>query len=42
MDKIYKELQIEIINLQSDVIRTSAFSDPFDDGYNDPNLDFGN
>ena len=39
--KQYEELLIEIINIQEDVIRTSTGNDTFDDGYQDPNLNFG-
>ena len=39
MEKDYKELLIEIINLQfDDVVRTSWANDGFDDEYMDPNL----
>ncbi len=35
MEKCYQEPLIEIINIQSDVVRTSTGKDPFDDGYTD-------
>ena len=38
MEKNYQELQMEILYLQSDVVRTSTGSDQFDDGYKDPNI----
>ena len=37
-EKHYQEPLIEIISMQQDVIRTSGGSDPFDDGWGDPNL----
>ena len=44
MEKYYKELLIEVINLlPDDVVRTSWGNDGFDDNYEDPNLkDFNN
>ena len=41
MKRQYEELLIEIISIQDDVIRTSTGGDPFDDSYQDPNLNFG-
>ena len=41
MKRQYAELLMEIISIQKDVIRMSAESDPFDDSYQDPNLNFG-
>jgi len=41
MKRQYEELLMEIISIQEDTIRTSMGSDPFDDSYQDPNLNFG-
>lgn len=41
MKRQYEELLMEIISIQEDVIRTSTGKDPFDDDYQDPNLNFG-
>jgi hypothetical protein len=42
MGKYYDEPLIEIINMQlNDIVRTSTGNDPFDDGYQDPILGFG-
>ena len=40
MEKCYQEPLVEIISMQEEVIRTSSGQDPFDDGYQDPNLNF--
>ena len=42
MGKNYQELQMDVIDLQNDVVRTSTGADPFEDGYKDPNLNFVN
>ena len=41
MKRQYEEWLMEIISIQDDVIRTSTGGDPFDDDYQDPNLNFG-
>lgn len=41
MKRQYEELLMELISIQEDVIRTSTGNDPFDDSYQDPNLNFG-
>ena len=41
MKKQYEEIVLNICILKEDVIRTSALSDPFDDGHQDPNIQFG-
>ena len=38
MEKDYERPLIEIINILSDVVRTSTGQDPFDDSFTDPNL----
>ena len=41
MKRQYEEWLMEIISIQDDVIRTSTGGDPFDDSYQDPNLNLG-
>lgn len=41
MKRQYEEWLMEIISIQGDVIRMSTGDDPFDDSYQDPNLNFG-
>ena len=38
MEKDYERPLIEIINILSDVVRTSTGKDPFDDDFTDSNL----
>ncbi len=40
MKKQYEELILNICMMQTDVVRTSAIDDPFDDDYQDSNLQF--
>lgn len=40
MKKQYEELIVRICVWQEEIIRTSTIGDPFDDDYQDPNLDF--
>ncbi len=42
MKKQYEEIVLNICIFQEDIVRTSTIDDPFDDDYQDPNLDFGN
>lgn len=40
MKKQYEELILKIYIMQTDVVRTSVIDDPFDDDYQDSNLQF--
>ena len=42
MKKQYEKILIQILFLDDDIVRTSSLDDPFDDSYQDPNLDYGN
>ena len=42
MKKQYKELELTVFVLEQEIVRTSASGDPFNDGYEDPNLNFRN
>ena len=41
-EKYYQAPLVEIISIQDDVIRTSTGGDPYEDSWQDPNLNFGN
>ena len=41
MKKQYEELQLTVFVLEQEIVRTSTSEDPFNDGYKDPNLNFG-
>ena len=40
MKKQFEELELKICIMQTDVVRTSAVDDPYNDDYQDPNLQF--
>ena len=40
MKKQYETIVLKICLLREDIIRTSALDDPYDDDYQDPNIQF--
>ena len=40
MKKQYEELELTVFVLEQEIVRTSAGADPFNDGYEDSNLNF--
>ena len=42
MKKQYEEFELTVFVLEQEIVRTSTGGDPFNDGYEDPNLNFGN
>jgi len=40
MKKRYEKLVLSICILEEEIVRTSAFDDPYDDDYQDPNIQF--
>lgn len=41
MNKQYETIQITILYMQEEIVRTSTGCDGFDDDYKDPNINFG-
>lgn len=40
MKKQYEDLMLKICIMQEDIVRTSVVDDPFDDDYQDSNIQF--
>ena len=40
MKKPYEDIVLNICVFNEEIVRTSTLDDPYDDGYQDPNLDF--